>query len=161
MDRNRRRTLLGLVLFGTLAFLLWATVNLTDISLGQTPPLEFWFEDGGGEQVGTNVLVLGKKVGKVGEIEVLYDEEHAARPVRMMLLLEEPIPLTDEATIEVRADGVLGGKLVYIDPGRGAPLTSDRPLTGTTQQNMFDRLGDIADGQGILGTNVNGTASDT
>ena len=70
MERTRRDTLLGLVFFGTLAFLLWATVNLTDISLGAVPPIEVRFADGGGAQVGTNVLVLGKKVGKVGEIEI-------------------------------------------------------------------------------------------
>ena len=35
MDRIKRDTLLGIVFFGTLGFLLWATVNLTDLSLSQ------------------------------------------------------------------------------------------------------------------------------
>ena len=34
MDRIRRDTLLGFVFFGSLAFLLWATLNLTDQAYG-------------------------------------------------------------------------------------------------------------------------------
>lgn len=155
MERTRRDTLLGLVFFGTLAFLLWATVNLTDISLGEVEPLEVWFADGGGAQVGTNVLVLGKRIGKVTEIDVVYDDERPETPVRMVLRLEEEIPLTDEMVIEVRADGVLGGKLVYIDPGRGTRVATDAPLTGTVQRNVFDAFTDMAEGQGPVGSNFN------
>ena len=108
MDRIRRDTLLGLVFFGTLAFLLWATVNLTDLSLGKVPPLVVYFPDAGSAEAGTNVMVLGKKVGKVGAIDVVY--ERSQTPVRMTLLLKEAIPLTETALIEVRDAGVLGGK---------------------------------------------------
>ena len=59
MERIRRDTLLGLVFFGTLGFLLWATVNLTDLSLNRVPPLEVYFPDAGGVEGGTNVMVLG------------------------------------------------------------------------------------------------------
>jgi len=155
MDRIRRDTLLGLVFFGTLAFLLWATVNLTDLSMGSVPPLEVWFEDAGGAQAGTNVLVLGKKVGKVGEIEVFY--ERAKNPVRMQLLLKEAIPLHENMRIEVQDAGVLGGKQIFIDPGRGAPWPPDREKVGTTQKNAFERIGEIADGKGEIGVELKGT----
>ncbi len=149
MERIRRDTLLGLVFFGTLGFLLWATVNLTDLSLGAVPPLVVHFPDAGSADVGTNVMVLGKKVGKVGAIDVLYDRDEL--PVRMQLLLREPIPLTDAAIIEVRDAGVLGGKQIYIDPGRGRPLPEGADLRGRSQKGAFERIGDIADGQGELG----------
>jgi len=152
MDRTRRDTLLGLVFFGTLAFLLWATINLTDISLGRVPPLEVWFADAGGAQAGTNVLVLGKRIGKVGKVEVFFDRPEM--PVMLQLLLEEEIPLTDQMVIEVRADGVLGGKLVYIDPGNGAPISPGETLVGNNQQNLFESVGDLAQGKGRLGENV-------
>ncbi|MCA8973112.1 MAG: MCE family protein, partial [Planctomycetes bacterium] len=152
MDRTRRDTLLGLVFFGTLAFLLWATVNLTDVSLGSVPPIEVRFADGGGAQVGTNVLVLGKKIGKVAAIDIDFDDAEA--PVRMQLRLEAAIPLTDRMTIEVQADGVLGGKLIYIDPGRGAPISGTGPFRGTTQKNAFESISDLAEGRGPLGENV-------
>lgn len=152
MDRIRRDTLLGIVFFGTLAFLLWATVNLTDISLGKVPPLTVFFADGGGADVGTNVLVLGKKVGKV--ITVDNDYERPDQRVKMVLGLKEPVPLTDQALIEVRDSGVLGGKIVYIDPGRGARLTKFDDLRGLSQPSAFERLGGVADGEGQLGQSV-------
>ena len=155
MDRIRRDSLLGLVFFGTLAFLLWATVNLTDVSMGDIPPIEVYFEDAGGAQVGTSVLVLGKKVGKVGAIDVVY--ERPQYPVRMRLLLLEAVPLTDKMRIEIQDAGVLGGKQLFIDPGRGAPWPAGREKLGITQKSAFERLGEIADGKGELGKNLNGT----
>ncbi|HEX5051528.1 MAG TPA: MlaD family protein [Planctomycetota bacterium] len=152
MDRIRRDTLLGIVFFGTLAFLLWATVNLTDLSLGKIPPLVVYFPDAGSAEAGTNVMVLGKKVGKVGSIDVLY--ERPEYPVRMTLLLKEAVPLTDKALIEVRDAGVLGGKMIYIDPGRGARLPEGNELHGQSLKGAFDRIGDIADGRGELGRNL-------
>ncbi|MBX3461868.1 MAG: MCE family protein [Planctomycetes bacterium] len=153
MDRIRRDTLLGLVFFGTLAFLLWATVNLTDLSLGKVPPLVVFFPDAGSAEAGTNVMVLGKKVGKVGAIDVEYQRPEL--PVRMTLLLKEPVPLTEAALIEVRDAGVLGGKQIYIDPGRGAPMPAGRELRGFSQPGAFDRIGNIADAKGELGENLN------
>ncbi|MCC7063836.1 MAG: MCE family protein [Planctomycetes bacterium] len=155
MDRIRRDSLLGLVFFGTLAFLLWATVNLTDMSLGKVPPLEVYFEDGGGIEVGANVLVLGKKVGKVGAIDILY--ERPQNQARLTLLVEEAIPLTDRMRIEIQDAGLLGTKQVYIDPGRGGPWPADREKLGATTKNVMERIGEIADGKGELGKNLNGT----
>lgn len=157
MERTRRDTLLGLVFFGTLAFLLWATVNLTDISLGKVPPLLVALDDAGGLRAGSNVLVLGKINGKVGEVGIDY--ANATHPAQLKLLLQEPIPFTDKYRIEIQPDGLLGAKLVYIDPGRGAPIAVDKPLFGTSQKNLFERLGDVTDGKGVLGENVNGAVT--
>lgn len=157
MERTRRDTLLGLVFFGTLAFLLWATINLTDLALDRVPPLVVHFPDAGSAEAGTNVMVLGKKVGKVGAIDVDYDRVDL--PVKMTILLRETIPLTDKAVIEVRDAGVLGGKQIYIDPGRGARLPADAELRGASQPSAFDRIGNIADGRGELGQNLNGAVT--
>ena len=155
MERTRRDTLLGLVFFGTLAFLLWATVNLTDMSLAGVPPLVVYFPDAGSAETGTNVMVLGKKVGKVGSIDVIY--ERPELPVKMTLLLREPVPLTDKATIELRDSGMLGGKQIYIDPGRGTPMAATVELRGRTQKGAFDRIGDIADAKGEIGESLKDT----
>lgn len=152
MDRIRRDTLLGIVFFGTLAALLVATVTLTDLSFGGAT-LVVRFPDAGSAEAGTNVMVLGKKVGKVGEIDVDYDDP--ALPIVMTLLLQEKVPLTDRALIQVRDAGVLGGKQIYIDPGRGAPLAEGAPLVGESQPGAFDRIGNIADAKGELGESVN------
>ncbi len=157
MERTRRDTLLGLVFFGTLAFLLWATINLTDLALDRVPPLVVRFPDAGSAEAGTNVMVLGKKVGKVGAIDVDYDR--ADLPVKMTILLRETIPLTDKAVIEVRDAGVLGGKQIYIDPGRGTLLPANAELRGASQPSAFERIGNIADGRGELGQNLNGAVT--
>ena len=147
MERIQRDTLLGVVFFGTLGFLLWATVNLTDLSLSQE--LVVNFPQAGSVDVGTNVMVLGKKVGKVGAIDIDYEREDT--PVRMQLLLREQIPLKQSHLIEVRDAGVLGGKQVYIDPGKGALVAADAVLVGQVAGSAFDKLGDIADGKGAVG----------
>ena len=147
MDRIKRDTLLGIVFFGTLGFLLWATVNLTDLSLSQQ--LLVYFPQAGSCDVGTNVMVLGKKIGKVGAIDIDYERENT--PVRMQLLLREAIPLKAGHVIEVRDDGVLGGKQIYIDPGKGERLANNTDLFGLVAGSAFDKLGDIADGKGAVG----------
>jgi phospholipid/cholesterol/gamma-HCH transport system substrate-binding protein len=153
MDRIRRDTLLGLVFFGTLAFLLWATVNLTDVAVDRNR-VGVWFPQAGSCEVGTNVMVLGKKIGKVGAIDIDY--ERAERPVRMTLLLREPIPLRRGCRILVRDAGVLGGKQVYIEPGRtGELLPLDGDFIGEVEPGAFEQIGNIAKGEGEVGTNLN------
>ena len=147
MDRIKRDTLLGLVFFGTLGFLLWATVNLTDLSLSEK--IDVYFPQAGSCDVGTNVMVLGKKVGKVGAIDIEYDRPDT--PVKMELLLRESIPLKIGHLIEVRDDGVLGGKQIYIDPGKGTLVAENEDLFGMVAGSAFDKLGDIADGKGAVG----------
>lgn len=148
MDRLRRDTLLGLVFFGSLAFLLWATVNLTDLAVDNVR-LKVFFEQAGSCEVGTNVMVLGKKIGKVGTIELAYERE---RPVAMTLLLRESIPLKTDYVISVKDAGVLGGKQVYIDPGRtGTAVDLASDLAGTVEPGAFDQIGNIAKGDGKLG----------
>ena len=148
MDRIRRDTLLGFVFFGSLAFLLWATLNLTDQAYGNARLLVRLAQAGSCE-VGTNVMVLGKKIGKVGTIDVDYGS--ADLPIAMTLLLREPIPLRQDYAISIKDAGVLGGKQVYIDPGRAAALPADAALRGEVEPGAFDQIGNIAKGEGKLG----------
>lgn len=148
MNRIRRDTLLGLVFFGSLAFLLWATINLTDLAVDKER-LTVRFDQAGSAEVGTNVMVLGKKIGKVGFVEVAYDQP---KPVQMTLLLREAIPMRDGYQIVVRDQGVLGGKQVYIDPGRGPTLLPlDATFDGIVEPGAFEQIGNIAKGEGKLG----------
>lgn len=148
MDRLRRDTLLGLVFFGSLAFLLWATVNLTDLSVDNVR-IKVLFAQAGSCEVGTNVMVLGKKIGKVLAIDVDYDRP---RPIQMTLGLREEIPIKPGYEISVRDAGVLGGKQVYIDPGRdGQKLPRETLFDGVVEPGAFEQIGNIAKGEGKLG----------
>jgi ABC-type transporter Mla subunit MlaD len=151
MDRLRRDTLLGLVFFGSLAFLLWATVNLTDLSIDNVQRYVL-FEQAGSAEVGTNVMVLGKKQGKVGEIDLRYNEP---KPIRMKLLLRDRVPFKSDYAITIRAEGVLGGKQIYVDPGRtGTPVPDDEVLIGSVEPNAFEQIGGVTKGEGVLGKKV-------
>lgn len=149
MKRMQRDTVLGIVFFGTMAFLLWATVNLTDVSLGKLPPLQVYFADAGGIRVGDPVLLLGKPVGKVSEID--FVRERAQNRMRITLLAQEDLALTQKATIQIQDSGVLGGKQVYIDPGQGPSLPSGTELLGTTSGNALASAGKFFDGEGPTG----------
>jgi phospholipid/cholesterol/gamma-HCH transport system substrate-binding protein len=152
MDRLRRDTLLGLVFFGTLAVLLWATINLTDLSIDNVR-IKVAFPQAGGCEVGTNVMVLGKKQGKVGEIDVDYDD--LERPVTLTLLLRDEVPLREDYVIMVRDSGLLGAKQVYIDPGKkGAKLAPRDLWLGVVEPGAMEAIGNIAKGEGRLGAAV-------
>src|SRR5262245_11215324 len=126
MNRIQRDTLLGIVFFGTMAFLLWATVNLTDMSFNKVPALLVYFDNGVGIRVGDPVLLLGKPVGKVSDIQVMKDR--ADNRVRLTLRVDEELGLTVAQKIEIQTSGALGGKQVFVDPGRGDQWPKDREL---------------------------------
>ncbi len=149
MKRLQRDTALGIVFFGTMAFLLWATVNLTDISVGAQAPLQVYFADAGGIRVGDPVLLLGKPVGKVAQIDFVRDRPKDR--MRITLRAKEDLALTQQASIQIQDSGVLGGKQVYIDPGQGLPLPTDRDLVGTTSGNALAAAGKFFDGDGPSG----------
>lgn len=149
MKRIQRDTALGIVFFGTMAFLLWATVNLTDISMGDQPPLQVYFADAGGIRVGDPVLLLGKPVGKVAQID--FVRERPKDRMRITLRAKEDLALTANSTIQIQDSGVLGGKQVYIDPGQGASRAANMELVGTTSGNALASAGKFFDGEGPSG----------
>lgn len=149
MKRIQRDTALGIVFFGTMAFLLWATVNLTDISMGSQPPLQVYFADAGGIRVGDPVLLLGKPVGKVSQID--FVRERPKDRMRITLRAKEDLALTERSSIQIQDSGVLGGKQVYIDPGQGASLPTGTELVGTTSGNALASAGKFFDGEGPSG----------
>jgi ABC-type transporter Mla subunit MlaD len=149
MDRIKRDTLLGLVFFGTLGLLLWATINLTDLSFGRVPPLTVFFQDARGLRTGDAVLVLGKRIGKVGDVKFRADRQ--ALRIQVVLRLDEEIVLGIDYKIEIQDSSVLGGKQVQIDPGLGEPLRGGGELKGTSAGNALERVAQPFMGEGPVG----------
>ncbi len=154
MNRIQRDSVLGIVFFATMAFLLWATVNLTDVSLGKQPPALVFFETGGAIRIGDPVLLLGKAVGKVGAIDIV--RERPTHRARLTLLLQEDLALTIAQRIEIQDAGVLGGKQVYVDPGLGEPWPKDRELIGAVAGNPLVSAGKFFEGDGPSGAELKG-----
>jgi phospholipid/cholesterol/gamma-HCH transport system substrate-binding protein len=154
MNRIQRDTLLGFVFFGTLAFLLWATVNLTEVSFNGVPPVKVFVPDAGGIRVGDAVQLLGKRIGKVGNVDVLY--QLTKDRVQLTLVVSERIPFKADYRIEIQPASLLGTKQVYIDPGIGAELPSGGELHGTTAVDPLQSAGRFFDGDGPSGVELKG-----
>lgn len=154
MGRIQRDTLLGLVFFGTMAFLLWATVNLTDISFGETQSMRVFFEQLGGIKEGDATLLRGMRVGKVDEFA--YVPERPDHTMRVTLRLNQPVRLTTEYRIVIEPSSVLGGKQVAIDPGNGAPLPPDTELIGILEPDALASAGRFFEGSGPAGQELRG-----
>ncbi len=153
MERIKRDTLLGLVFFGTLGFLLWATINLTDLSLGKAPPLTVYFPTAAGLRIGDPVLVLGKRVGKVDAVDYIGDR--GSNQIRVLLRLDEEVALAQNCDIQIQDSSVLGGKWVHIDPGSGAPRNPQQELIGTAAGNALQSVAQFFEGQGPSGQELN------
>jgi phospholipid/cholesterol/gamma-HCH transport system substrate-binding protein len=154
MNRIQRDTLLGIVFFGTLAFLLWATINLTDVSFNRVPPLKVAVPDGGGVRNGDAVLLLGKRVGKVTDIDIQWQKPQ--NRVQLTLSVSEAISFRVGYKIEIQPANLLGSKQVYIDPGVGtdAPYTGE--LVGVTAVDPLQSAGRFFDGDGPSGSELKG-----
>ncbi|GAB4144663.1 MAG: hypothetical protein Fur0037_12470 [Planctomycetota bacterium] len=149
MERGKRDALLGLVFFGAVGLLLWATVSLTDLRLGRNPPLEVFFEDAGGIRPGDPVQVRGKRIGKVSALHYLPIRQ--SFPIVLEIQLEERIVLRADYSIQIQDTGVLGSKLVQIHDGNGDPLPAGIELHGVTLGNPLDRAAGFFLGKGPAG----------
>lgn len=149
MNRIQRDTFLGVVFFGTIGFLLWATINLTDGAASSAAPLKVYVPDASGLRIGDPVQVLGKRIGKVAAIDA--DWSRTENRIALTLRIEEPIPLTLTQKVEIQSTGVLGGKQVYIDPGIGQEWPKDRELTGSSAKDVMRAASDFFGGDGVIG----------
>lgn len=149
MERGKRDALLGLVFFGIVGLLLWATISLTDLSLNKVPALRVYFEDAGGIRVGDPVQIRGKRIGKVGEVQ--YIPTRAKLPILLELQTEEPVQLRTGYSILIQDTGVLGSKLVQINDGNGEALPGGEELQGKALGNPLEQVGGFFGGKGVAG----------
>lgn len=143
----QRDTLLGLVFFGGLALVGWATVNLSRVSLEPKPTVVVYFDHAQGLRVGDPVYVLGTRYGRVIEVALNQVPDHA--PIRVTLELDQELPeLHADRVIRIRQASLLGGSQIDIDPGTAGERAPGQPLRGETHLSALDALGE-AD---IIGT---------
>lgn len=145
MEKTKQDLLLGLVFFAALGILLWATIELTGLSMLQRPTSrEAVFPNAAGLRVGDNVFVLGHRLGQVGSLRL---DSHSADPdarIRASLVLGEPIEFRDGYSLVIEPSGMLGGVQVQIDPGKGGTiLAPDAVLRGSVRPGGLDAVGDL------------------
>lgn len=142
MDSTRSRDFtLGLVFFGGLALLLYYTVVLTGFSLKEKILLQAYFPDARGLKNGDAVLVAGRPIGAVREVEY-YDDRPFATRIGVSMEFEEVPKLHEGYSMRISEFTVLGGRVVEIDPGPGeAPLVAaGAELVGTIDASALESL---------------------
>ena len=110
-----RDTLLGLVFFGSMGLLGWATVSLTSLSFDPKPSKVVRFASASGLRKGDSVYVLGKRLGQVRE--VAWTPSTDQWPIRVELEFDRNVELHADASIVIRDSSLLGGHQVDITPG--------------------------------------------
>ena len=115
MKRSRLDLLVGLFVLSALALLMWSTMRvgaLPGFFVKEGRMFLARFDNVGGLDLETDVLVAGVPVGKVAKIEL---EGHDAR---VTLRIEDPelrIPI--DSVVAIRSRGMLGERVLEILPG--------------------------------------------
>ncbi|MCZ6571104.1 MAG: MlaD family protein [Deltaproteobacteria bacterium] len=115
MKRSRLDLLVGLFVLSALALLMWSTMQvgaLPGLFAKEGRMFLARFDNVGGLDLETDVLVAGVPVGKVAKIEL---EGHDAR---VTLRIEDPqlrIPI--DSVVAIRSRGMLGERVLEILPG--------------------------------------------
>lgn len=91
--------------------------------------IEARFNNIGGLNPGSNVMIAGVKIGSVGTITL--DEKTLAAVVQLKLNATN-IEIFDDAIASIRTNGLIGDKYIALDPGgSGIELEADEPIVDT------------------------------
>ena len=92
----------------------WMAIKLGQIGgIGSTGyPLQAVFTDAGGMRSGSDVMMAGVVIGRVGEVVV--NERSRAK---LTLLINDDISITSDAIASVRTKGIIGERYIRISQG--------------------------------------------
>jgi phospholipid/cholesterol/gamma-HCH transport system substrate-binding protein len=144
---HQRQLLLGIFFIVALSILAFYTLFLTDVHVFSKPILmTVYFEDANNLREGDKVLLLGAPIGRVKEVMPNIAAEKDRR-IRTVLSLDSEVELLEGASITIRETSLLGGRHVFIDPGRfgGTPVPplDDGSYFGQIYKNPINALGDL------------------
>jgi ABC-type transporter Mla subunit MlaD len=146
MKKGTRDSVLGLVFFGGLGLLLWATQHLSDISFGTRQMITVEFANARGLREGEPVFVLGTQTGKVTSVHINQKTDPYTVTAIIQLDSHTPLELKDDTQIKVVDASMLGGKRVEITPGVKGQYIPDHRFAGEAPLGPLDALGDMVAG---------------
>jgi len=115
MKRGRLELLVGLFVLGAVALLMWGTMQIGALpGLFEAEGRQFFarFDNVGGLDLETDVLIAGVPVGKVAAIELVGHE------ARVSLRIEDPsLQIPVDSAVAIRSRGLLGERVLEILPG--------------------------------------------
>ena len=126
----KRDALLGMVFFGGLGMILWATVSLSRLSSLKTEARDVFFPNARGLKEGDKVYVLGTQVGIVKR--AVYVAKFRKRPIQVTVEFTSMPSFREGYAISIEEASFLGGKKISIEPGyyENKKLRPDAQLHG-------------------------------
>ncbi len=142
MVKIKQDTVLGLVFFGGLILLLYATAVLSNFSLTPKQVLEVYFPDARGLKVGDQVFVLGTPYGIVSDVR--FEPANIENRIKVKVLLNKELTLRQDKDIVITAASLLGGKIIRIEPGKSEEIfqLGSALLTGRAPASPLEALGE-------------------
>jgi len=120
--------------------LIWGVLWLQQVKLtGSVHHYQADFTSVGGLKRHDRVQVRGIKAGTVESLEIHSDK------VRVSFTVDEKFPLTSQAHVRLLSQGIVGDRLLGIDPGTGAAVPDGYVFKGELQQDMMEMAGSGAE----------------
>ena len=127
---------IGLIGIVTLVVLIWGINYLKGRNiLKSNYSLHAYYEDSGGLEVSSSVLMNGVKIGYVDDIEL---DPRASRPIHVILHIEKAYRINRGATAVLFSADILGSKALRIEPSgmEGYYQTNDT-IASATETDMI------------------------
>lgn len=130
---------IGLIGIVTLAILIWGINYLKGRNLlNGNYTLHAYFEDAGGVEKSSPVLMQGIKIGYIDDIELLQGQ---SRPVHVTLHVERNFPVYAGSMAILFSADVLGSRAVRIESaGSGAYMEHNDTIIAATEADIFESI---------------------
>jgi phospholipid/cholesterol/gamma-HCH transport system substrate-binding protein len=145
MAESRSEIQVGAALVAALLTLVFGLMWFEDQQIGANyRPVLVHYDRVGGLGVGDPVEVRGIKMGEVEEIDLDDDG------VRVRLRLRTDVKLREDAVISIGSAGIMGERMVAIEPGSGAEAGEGHEFTGRYEAATTDLVGQLGDFSGAV-----------
>jgi len=137
MGRNLIETIMGAVVLAVAAFFLIFAYSHADLREVKGYSVSAQFLSSGGIESGADVRVNGIKVGTVSSLTL--DPQSFNAVVKMTIRPDIKLPVDTVASVST--EGLLGGKFLRLDPGRGTQtLAEGATLTRTKEHKSIEQM---------------------
>ena len=126
----------GLIGIATLVLLIWGINYLKGRNiLNSTYTLHAFYEDSGGLENSSPILMQGIKIGYIDDIELQQGQE---LPVHVIIHIEKQYPVNNGSTARLFSADLLGSKAIRIDsPGSGQAMQNNDTILTATESDMI------------------------
>lgn len=150
---SMKEVAVGLLFFGSLIALGFLTIWLTDFSLfEETYEYEIFFDLANELRVKDEVLIMGKRQGKVMRVEYheepLWSERQKCELwVSVVVKMDVPLTLKEDYKIRIRNANLLGGKVMDIRLGKSQTLVNplNTRLVGLAVSDPIEAISDFVE----------------